>query len=367
MTKQTCHGGAFFSAIGEDFSRFERHKKVINADVLDAWFDPSPKVLKKIKRYLPYIIKTSPPTHCEGLIEVISKYRKIPKENIITAGGSSNVMFTFFPCVVARGQKVFILDPMYGEYAYIFEHVVRANLIRFKLHKEDGFIVRINELITEIKKYKPRVVVLVNPNSPTGQYLQKLDLIKLVKSVPKNTLVVVDETYIEYVNSKFSLEREVKHFKNLAIIKSMSKAYALSGVRVGYLVANKEIIGKVAKFVPPWSVSLIGQMAGIEALKDRVYYQKKYRRTHQFRRQLSLSLSNVSGLKVYDSVANYILVELLDNYITAEKLVEKLRTKNIFIRNCDSMSSQFNNRFIRVAVKDEKINKMIVRAIEGAL
>lgn len=363
MIKQVYHGGAFFSAIGEDFSRFERYKRIVNADVLDAWFDPSPKVLKVIKRNLPYIIKTSPPTHSEGLIEVISKYRKVPKENIVTAGGSSDLIFTFFPRLVASRQKVFILDPMYGEYAHIFEHVIGARLLRFKLHKENSFAVRIGELIVEIKKQKPHVVVLVNPNSPTGQYLPRRSLVKLIRSVPKRTLVVVDETYIEYVNSKLSLEREVRNFKNLVIIKSMSKAYALSGARVGYLVADKRIIDKVGLFVPPWSVSLIGQVAGVEALKDSRYYQKRYKQTFQLRSQLLKSLRKVSGIKVYDSVANYILVELVGS-VKAKTLVAKLRRKNIFIRNCDSMSTQFKNNFVRIAVKDSKTNRGIVLALK---
>ncbi len=367
MPKQAYHGGAFFSAIGEDFSRFERHKQVINADVLDAWFDPSPKVLNKIRKFLPYSIKTSPPTHSEGLIATIAKFRKIPVNNIVVAGGSSDIMFTFFPRMVSKDEKVLILDPMYGEYAHIFEHVVEAKLIRFKLNKVDNFVVDIKRLVSEIKKHKPPMVVLVNPNSPTGQYIPKKDILKVVKSIPAQTLVVVDETYIEYVNSNFSLEREATQLPNLAIIKSMSKVYGLSGARVGYLVANDVVINKVAPFVPPWSVSMIGQIAGIEALKDNVYYQKRYKETHALRETLSKHLSRIAGLKVYNSVANYILFELLDNKVSAEAVVQKLRKQNIFIRNCNSMSSQFNNRFIRVAVKDAKTNKKMVEAIKGAI
>ncbi len=366
-SKQAYHGGAFFNAIGEDFSKFERHKQVINADVLDAWFDPSPKVLNKIKKFLSYSIKTSPPTHSEGLIATIAKYRKIPAGNIVVAGGSSDIMFTFFPRMVNKGQKVLILDPMYGEYAHIFEHVVEAKLIRFKLDKEDNFVVDIKMLIKEIKKHKPDMVVLVNPNSPTGQYLPKKDILKVVKSIPAQTLVVVDESYIDYINSNFSLEKEAVQFPNLAIIKSMSKVYGLSGARIGYLVSNKKIIDKVASFVPPWSVSMIGQIAGIEALKDNAYYQKQYKKTHALREFLSKSLSQIAGLKVYNSVANYLLIELLNLKINAEKIVQKLQKKNIFIRNCNSMSSQFNNRFIRIAVKNASDNKKVVQALSESM
>jgi len=71
MSKQAYHGGAFFDAIGNDFSTLENSTKVISADVLDAWFDPSPKVIEKVRQYLSFALRTSPPTHCEGLIKMM--------------------------------------------------------------------------------------------------------------------------------------------------------------------------------------------------------------------------------------------------------------------------------------------------------
>lgn len=367
MAKQAYHGGAFFNAIGEDFSKFELSQLIVNADVLDAWFDPSPKALKKIRQYLPYIMKTSPPTHCKGLIKTISKYRKIPKENILVSGGSSDIMFSFFPNLLGKGKKVLILDPMYGEYAHIFQHVLEVELERFKLNKEEDFVVNSDRLLTEIQRLRPDMLVLVNPNSPTGKYLPKKEFIKILKSTPATTLVVIDETYIDYVNPKHSLEVEVKNYKNLVVIKSMSKVYALSGARVGYLVADVEIIDQITQFIPPWPVSMVGQIAGVEALKDIKYYQGKYQETHQLRKQLINGLQKIKGLKIYDSVANYVLVELLDSQVKAGWLVNRLRKQTIFIRDCNSMSSQFENRFIRITVKEAKTNKKIIEAIKKAI
>ncbi|MBI2356352.1 MAG: histidinol-phosphate aminotransferase family protein [Candidatus Doudnabacteria bacterium] len=366
MRRHAYHGGAFFNAIGPNFSTYERSKKVISADVLDAWFDPSPRVVDKIRQYLRFNIKTSGPTHSEGLVETISKYRKIPKENILVSGGSSDLMFAFFPRMAGKADRVMVLDPMYGEYEHIFKYITRSRIIKFNLHKQNDFKVDINQLINEVKKQKPRLLVLVNPNSPTGQYIPRNKFLKLLKSISEDTLVVVDETYIDYVDSNLSLESEVKRHENLVIIKSMSKAYALSGVRVGYLVAASKLADRVASFIPPFSVGLIGQIAGVEALKDRNYYQKKYQETRRLRNQLIKNLSQIKGLKPYDSVANFVLIELSGSKMGAKELSRKLMKQDIFIRTF-AADNRLKDRFIRIAVKDKRTNGRVIAAIRKAL
>ncbi len=362
--KKAFHAGQFFQAIGEDFSDLKKSEQVINADVLDAWFNPSPKVLEKIKNYLPFIVRTSPPNYSEGLVETISKIRGVPKQNILTGGGSSDLIFTFFPKILEKNNKILILDPMYGEYQHILENVIGANVIKFKLKKEEDFQINTDLLIESINKNIPEMVVLVNPNSPTGQYLPKEEIFKILKSISKNILFVIDESYIEYVNRNNSLEKEVLNFENFVIIKSMSKVYALSGVRVGYIIASEKIVDELSGFVPPWAVSLAGQVAGVEALKDEKYYQEKYLETHQLRKEMIDELSKIESIKIYPSVANFFLIELLNKTLNAEEIVQTFRKQNIYIRNPDSMSSQFGNKFLRIAVKNKELNNKIVSELE---
>lgn len=365
MARQAFHGGTFFSAIGEDFSTLEKSQTVINADVLDAWFDPSPRVVKKIKAFLPFLARTSPPTHCEGLIRTISNVQGVPTNQIMVGGGSSNLMFTFFPHMLNHESVILILDPMYGEYQHIFTHVVGSHLRRHLLTKKDDFIIHFDHLINEIKAIHPSMVALVNPNSPTGVYWDRENALALLQQIPKDILLVIDETYIDYINKSYSLEKEITRFSNLIIIKSMSKVYALSGLRVGYMVANKQIVDKISLYNPPWSVNMLGQLAGIEALQDEDYYKQKYAETHQLREETIASFKKNVNIRVYNSVANFFLVELLNNKFSADDIYKKLVKKNIYIRNCDSMSIQFKNSFLRIAVKNSKNNKIISDAFNA--
>ncbi len=138
----------------------------------------------------------------------------------------------------------------------------------------------------------------------------------------------------------------------------MSKVYALSGARVGYLVASSDIIDKVSLFVPPFAVSLMAQISAVEALKDEKYYLKKYKETHKLREEMFKKLSSINSIKVYNSVFNLLLVELKGK-IKANELIDRLKERDIFIRNCDGISPQFNNDFVRISIKDKKTNKRI--------
>jgi histidinol-phosphate/aromatic aminotransferase/cobyric acid decarboxylase-like protein len=365
-THHAYHGGAFFNAIGTDFQSLEKHTGIIKADVLDAWFPPAPHIEQKLREHLTFALQTSPPTHSDGLIQAISETRGIPIKNILVGGGSSDLMFAFFPQVIGSQDEVLILDPMYGEYAHIFKNIaVPALLHRHLLKKENNFRVGAAELKEQLAQIQPSVAVIVNPNSPTGQYWDSKEILQLCKEFSE-TLFVVDETYIDYIDAEHSLEWHVTDTVNLVVIKSMSKVYALSGVRVGYLAAHSQIIEFIRPFIPPWSVSLIGQIAGVEALKAPEYYQVQYKKTHTERMRMTQVLRTIQGITVLEGVANFILIDL-HNTITADGLVQTLRKQNIFIRNCDSTSIQFQNDFVRIAIRSPKENDVIIDAVKRAL
>ncbi|MFM9873550.1 MAG: pyridoxal phosphate-dependent aminotransferase [Fimbriimonadaceae bacterium] len=366
MEKPTkaVHGGAFFGAIGESLRTLERADQVISADVLDAWYDPSPRVLAAIEAHLPFLIRTSPPTHGDGLREVIAKVRGIQPENILLGSGTSSLMFLTLPRLIKPGDRVLVLDPSYGEYAHIIENVIGAELVRFELPFPD-LEPNLAELITAAKNVD--FVILVNPNSPTGQVIDSVAINYMACECP-GTQFWIDETYIDFYSNQFgrslSLESSVEHAPNLIVSKSMSKYYGLSGLRVGYLVAHSKFISDWERFSPPWSVGLMGQMGAIEALLDEDYYIARSAETREFRCELANGLAEF-GWHVVPSVTNYLMAQLPEGGVG--HLCERLAEQNIFIRNCDSLSPRFNDDWVRIAVKDRATNTRMVAAIRQSL
>jgi histidinol-phosphate/aromatic aminotransferase/cobyric acid decarboxylase-like protein len=140
---------------------------------------------------------------------------------------------------------------------------------------------------------------------------------------------VIDETYVDFVESGTSMEGDVATHDNLVILKSMSKVYALSGARVGYLVASERRVEELAARTPPWSVSFFGQVAAIEALRDGAYYESRIRETHALRTVMIEQLRTIPAVEVFESVTGYFLMCLKAH--GASVLIEALQKEKILL------------------------------------
>jgi histidinol-phosphate/aromatic aminotransferase/cobyric acid decarboxylase-like protein len=356
------HGGRAFEALGDSFEMLERHSEIVNADVLDAWFDPSPRVLARLREFLPFLVRTSPPVQARGMIGAIAQARGIPENCILAGGGSSDLIFQCLPR--SPLQSGLIVEPAYGEYRHLLQNVLGIPIASFPLHKEQCFRIDTQRFIAAVNTCKPGLVAVVNPNNPTGALWPRTEALRFLDAIPESTEVIVDESYIDYASPDESLEREACLRPNLIVIKSMSKVYALSGLRVGYLVTHRATVRGLAPWMPPWAVSLPAQLAAIEALADPTYYRQKYSETHALRATLLADLTRIPGVTVYPSTTNALLTEL---ETSAERTVDYLRNAGIFIRNCDSMSAHFKDHFIRIAVKGEPQNRRIAEALAAAV
>lgn len=357
------HGGAFFEAIGLDFQTLENRDHVINADVLDAWYPPSPNVMSALSEHLEWLVRTSPPTRGEGLRTAIANARGVDEPNVLVGAGTSNLMYLAFPRLIGVGSKVTLPDPTYGEYRHLAERVLGARVTLSPLDGGRGFVPDVEQLAYDSRDAD--LVVLVNPNSPTGVGVSRRFVQDLLLRLPEKTVLWVDETYIDFLDSAESAESLVSTNPRLIVSKSMSKFYAMSGLRVGYLVADPSYVRPLDEFTPPWSVGLLAQVAAVEALRDVPYYQAMRDETHVLRQDLADKLEQIEGVRVFDSVANYLLMELASNGV--ERIVDLCKYEHVFLRNCASLSPRFGDRFLRTAVKNEAANQRIVEAIAGAV
>ena len=360
-----AHGGASFDEVGVDFAHLERRDAVVSADVLDAWYDPAPSVLAALRDHLAWLVRTSPPVHAEGLVRTISEVRGIPEDRLLVGSGSSSLIYLALPQLVRAGDRVLVLDPTYGEYQHLLRTVMYMRPVRLELRREDAFQPRMDELLRQAELAD--VVLLVNPNSPTGTFLDADAMRAVLAAMPRMSWLVVDETYVDFVPGDASLETWIGAHPNVVIIKSMSKQHALSGLRVGYLAANEDLVRKLQPLNPPWPVSLMGQVAAVAALHDPAYYRARTEETRVLRDGLSDALAAVPGLLPYPSAANFLLVELLGRGVTAAEVARKTRELSVHVRACDDLGESMKGRYVRIAVKDVAQNARIVEAMRHAL
>jgi len=359
------HGGAFFSAIGDTFDTLDRKNTVINADVLDAWFDPAPAILNKLTEHLGFAVRTSPPTHAEGLQRTIAAIRDVPDGSVLPGAGSSDLIFAAFQRWMTPASRVLILDPMYGEYAHVLDAVIGANVNRLPLSRNRSYDID-GPSLTAALEAGYDWVVLVNPNSPTGRHFPRRALELIVANAPATTRFWLDETYVDYVGPEHSLERFAASSANVVICKSMSKAYALSGVRAAYLCGAPALIDDLRSVCPPWSVSLPGQIAACEALKSADYYRAAWQETHVLRVELQRDLGRL-GWDVIPGCANFLLCSLPSAGPNAAEVVARARRFGLFVRDVTNMGSTLGRHALRVAVKDRDTNHRMLEILRYVL
>ena len=359
------HGGTFFKAVGERFDSLERAANIINADVLDAWFPPSPKVLAALEKHLPWLVRTSPPTDARGLVETIAEARTVAPACVLAGAGSSDLIFLTLRHWLRPDSRVLILDPTYGEYAHLLERVVRCRVDRFLLRRAENYEVDLARL-SAVTREGYDLLVLVNPNSPTGRHVPRAALEDFLGEVPGTTRVWLDETYVDYAGAGESLELFAARTPNVVVCKSMSKAYALSGVRAAYLVAAPQVLEELRAITPPWAVSLPAQVAAVNALRDPAYHHARWTETRKLRSELAAALRSL-GLEVVPGRANFLLAHLPPDAPDAETLITRCRDRGLFLRNAAGMGTDLGDRAIRVAVKDATTQHRMSEIISAVL
>jgi len=359
---ESCyHGGRFFEAVGVQFDSLDRRHDIVNADVLDAWFPPAPEVLDALRGHLDWIVRTSPPTHCEGMVAAIAEARGVPGQCIAPGAGSSELIFAAFRNWLSGDSRVLILDPTYGEYPFVLERIVGCRVERLPLCREQNYDLDLDALTSKLRDGYD-LVVLVNPNSPTGRHVRAAPLKVALHRAPRRTLIWIDETYIDFVSPDESLERFAAASDNVVVCKSMSKAYALSGVRAAYLCGPRQIIRSLRFLLPPWAVSLPGQLAAVKALGNPDYYLRRWAETAQLREDLSRKLPGL-GLEVIEGTANFLLCHLPPDGPDAACVVDGCRARGVFLRDFSGLSTQLGRHALRVAVKDPRDNGQIVKTL----
>jgi histidinol-phosphate/aromatic aminotransferase/cobyric acid decarboxylase-like protein len=177
----------------------------------------------------------------------------------------------------------------------------------------------------------------------------------------------VDETYVEYAGPGQSLEGLAACGRIVVVCKSMSKAYALSGARVGYLCGPAEWLEELRPLTPPYVVGLPSQVAAVAALGEPDYYAKRWAETHDLRAALAEGLRATGRVEVVPGVANFLLCHLAEDGPDAATVLARCRARDLFLRNAAGMGSRLGGRAFRVAVKDADTNRKILEIMKSAL
>jgi histidinol-phosphate/aromatic aminotransferase/cobyric acid decarboxylase-like protein len=362
------HGGTSIRAVGEQFDRLERRDEIIDADVLDAWFPPAPAVVAALQEHLPWLVRTSPPHDGAGLVSAIAEARGLDRDGIVLGAGSSDLIYRGLNQWLTPTAKVLLLDPTYGEYAHVCKRVIGCRVDRIPLRREVDYVADVPTLEAKLASSDYDLVILVNPNNPTGRTLDRDTLIAVLRRLASRTRVWVDEAYIDYVGRGQSLETFATSTTNVVVCKTLSKVYALSGMRAAYLAGPPSLMRELRQRTPPWVVGLPAQAAAVCALRQPGYYAECYRTTHAHRDELERGLRKIDPrMHVVTGSANFVLCHLSEEGPDATTVVSHCQARGLYLRDLSSAGTTLGKHAVRIAVKSRHVQERMLAKLQQVL
>jgi threonine-phosphate decarboxylase len=325
---------------------------------------PSKKALDAIQGAFAEII-AYPDTNSTALRQTIAgHFSGVTKDNIVVGNGSTELMYLFAETFLKRGEKALMAAPTFGEY----ERAVRKTGESVKFMRLDkSFQIDAEAFKRELAGCK--LIFLCNPNNPTSKLIPKDSLIKIIDSaLSQDILVFLDEDFLEFVDDEknYTMIPQISKYPNLFVLRSFTKIFGLTGLRVGYGITSQEIAEVLHCAKIPWNVNCLAQAAATATIKDEAHLHLTLDLIKKEKAWLQTELSNIKAFSFSPPDANFFFIDIEKTGLTANALKHRMLKQGLLIRDCSNFVG-LNEFYIRVAVKTHDENVRLIEAFKKAL
>lgn len=349
------HGGDVFGAarrLGIPVSQLVDFSASINPMGI------SPRALRRLKHEL-RLVRHYPDAAQQELRDLIASEEKIDSQCILFGNGATQLLHLVCRCLNPR--KALLVAPGFSEY-WNGLHRTGCKIAACALKPEESFQLKLADLIHCIDEKLPGLVILANPNNPTGTLVSHSSLIELAKLCRSWAIhLVLDEAFLDFT-SQPSLAPLAARQDYLIVVRSLTKFYALAGLRIGYLVASRPVIRSLADCIEPWSVNNLALIAAAESLKDAEYRKRTVALVASEREYLSNGLKRLQWLEPFPSQSNFLLAHIKLAGVDGMDLQRALEKNHILIRDSTGFHG-LGPQFVRVAVRARRENQLLLKAL----
>jgi histidinol-phosphate aminotransferase len=294
-------------------------------------------------------INRYPETNSTSLIEKLSGYVKMKPKNLICGNGSDEIIQVVINTFVDKDDYVVTHTPTFSMYK-VFTQIAGGRVL--EVQSDDSFNIDEDEIIRLSNENKAKVIFLCNPNNPTGTVIKREAIIKMLDNT--SSIVVVDEAYFEFLGE--SVADKINKYERLIVLRTLSKGFALAGARIGYGIANEEMINLLLKVKAPYNLNVLSHLIGILFLENKDIVLRKIEEIKKERSYLEEELKKVKNIRVFSSGSNFILIKT----VNSDKIIKACIEERIGLR--DYKDSQLNN-CIRITVGTREENEKLISLI----
>ena len=348
-----------YNFIAGQHGGYWRHGFIDHAYLYNLYYPPD-ALLDYFKTHIRELVLNYPVAQ-DVLADLVAELIDQPSERIVVSNGAAELIKILSGNLAKR---LIVPVPSFDEYA---NATPADRVVEFPL-ESPSFQLDIDKFAAEAGRQKANVAVVVTPNNPTSLIVSKHDLLRLANKLARYACtLVVDESFIDFARERdqLTLERDVPSYPNLAIVKSMSKAYGICGLRIGYLLTGSRAFAEtMRKHIPIWNINGFAEAFLRLAPKYRPEFVESCGQVRADRDGLYRNLRSISGMTVYKPNANFVFCRLPNQAASGPEVTRRLFVEhNMYIKHCQGKTLPHSDRYIRIASRTEAENRRLVEAM----
>ncbi|MBI5075199.1 MAG: threonine-phosphate decarboxylase [Nitrospirae bacterium] len=294
-----------------------------------------------------------PEPFADSLASRIALHYSLPPESLICGNGSTELIY-LIPRVL-KPKRILVAAPTFSEYERACKSIQKSEVRKLKLRPESRFDINPEAFIKSM--HGCDLAFLCNPNNPTGRLIKRKDVLKIADAAREfGCYLAVDEAFMDFCPDE-TVMKYVSRNPYLIVLRSLTKFYALAGLRIGFGVFPLPFAQRMKIQKEPWTINCLADAAGRAVLNDTGYRSRSLEMMHGEKQFLEAGLERL-GINHIRSVANYYLLEM--KY--AQKVIRDLSKKGILLRDCSNFDG-LAETYMRIAVRSRKENKILLKEL----